>query len=312
MTIEEILPLSILNPKEFRELFHDPVDEFNINKKSNLYLHTLQIKDGSFNLDGLYDQLENTLLGYVCSRQNLTKGFDNKSQWGLFVKNVKKKLKTPDPNAGEGGELLLYAFLEEHLHAPKILSKMEIKTSSEHYVNGSDGIHILESSPNKYQLIFGESKMYADVRKGVKSAFESMGKIKQEGFGFDTWLMESEILKEIINPDKIKILESILLPSTATKPVLANSFGVFIGYEIDLTDYPLEDHDSTEIENHIRKLAKETIVGELQTIKNEIKNRGLGGHHFHVYALPFLKENKNGSIVGIKEVRFNLSNNLKK
>lgn len=42
-------------------------------------------------------------------------------------------------NNGELGELLLFCFLETHLGAPQILTKLELKTSISHYVNGADG-----------------------------------------------------------------------------------------------------------------------------------------------------------------------------
>ena len=66
---------------------------------------------------------------------------------------------------GELGELLLFCFLESQLKAPKILSKLELKTTSGLYVNGADGVHFLKLEDGNYQLIFGESKMYVDIKK---------------------------------------------------------------------------------------------------------------------------------------------------
>lgn len=305
------LPLSLLNRDRFLNLFYDPID-FNINMRSNLHLHVLRVKDGSFVLEQLFKEMTNSMFGYVYSRKKYKELRSDETRLGEFLMKACSQFKTPDPNSGEGGELLLYSFLEGHLGAPKILSKMEIKTSSEHYSYGSDGIHVLEIAPNEYQLIFGESKMYADAKRAIKASFASMGKVKQESFDYDTWLTESELLKEALDSDQIKILESILLPqeSLASGTKISNAFGVLVGFEIDVTDYPFEDHDDTQIENYIRDLAKDEISKEIDTIKNEITRRGLGAHHFHMYTLPFLKENVNGVVQGIEEVRYNLASRL--
>ena len=263
-------------------------------------------------MGNLFTEMANNILGYVYSRNKLDECQNDISNTLEFVTNAQEKFKTPDPTAGEGGELLLYSFLEGHLGAPKILSKMELKTSSEHYVHGSDGVHLLEGKPGEYQLIFGESKMYADIRQGIKSAFKSMGEIKQKRFESDTWLTESELLKESIDSNRIELLKSILLPPASDGLVTrkTNSFGVFLGFEIDVTTYPFEDHDDAEIENYICSRAKETIVNEIPTIRHEIIKRGLGGHHFHFYSTPFLKENINGKLCGIDNARFDMAAKL--
>ena len=305
------LPLSLLNRDRFLNLFYDPID-FNINVRSNLHLHILRVKDGSFVLEQLFKEMTNSMFGYVYSRKKYKELRSDETRLGEFLMKACSQFKTPDPNSGEGGELLLYSFLEGHLGAPKILSKMEIKTSSEHYSYGSDGIHVLEIAPNEYQLIFGESKMYADVKRAIKASFASLGKVKQEGFDYDTWLTESELLKEALESDQIKCLESILLPSSSVTSgtKVSNAFGVFVGFEIDVTDFPFEDHDDAQIEMHIRNLANNTISNEIETIKAEVTKLGLGAHHFHIYTLPFLKENVNGTIRGIEEVRYDIASRL--
>ena len=237
-----------------------------------------------------------------------------------FVTKAQAQFRAPDPNAGEGGELLLYSFLEAHLGAPKSLSKMELKTSSEHYVHGTDGIHLLEVGKDEYELIFGESKMYGDVKgqvgssvkRAIKAAFESIGKVQEDSFEFDTWLVESELLKESLDPAKIDALAAILLPSASGATVIrkSNAFGVFIGYELDATSFPFADLTSGQIEEQLRALAQSALEAELETIKNEVDGRGLGGYHFHIYAVPFLKRNVNGNVRGIENVRIDLAAQL--
>lgn len=315
------LPLSVLsNARDrFVNLFYEPKC-YNINKKTNLYLHVLRIDGGEFAVASLFKELKNISLSYALSRRKLKEVLDDPSRMVEFVSDVQEKFKSPDPKAGEGGELLLYSFLESHLAAPKLLSKMEIKTSYEHYVHGSDGVHFLQVSQNEYQLIFGESKMYANghagsagsVRKGIKAAFESMSEIRKKNFHSDSWLVESELLKESVDRVDIDLLKRVLLPSAAGPDTLrkSNAFGVFIGYELDVTTYPFEDFTSSEIEDYLKGLAYERIEHEMDMIRGEIRRRGLGGYQFHMYALPFLKHNVDGKVVGIEDIRLDLASAL--
>lgn len=316
---EPLLPLSLMNRERFISLFYEPVT-FHIQAKTAMHLHILRIDGGDFALAPLYTELANNSVSYVLSRQNMGKLLADQSRMMEFADKVKAQFKTPDPNAGEGGELLLYSFLEGHLGAPKILSKMELKTSVEHYVHGTDGVHLLQVADDDYQLIFGESKMYGDAvaqvgssaKRGIKAAFSSMGKVQEDAFAFDTWLVESELLKESLEQEKVELLASILLPSVqGPSPIQkSNAFGVFIGYELDVTKFPFADLTPADIEKQLRKLAQDAIAAEVETIKKEVTDRGLGGYHFHMYAVPFLKRSVNGKVRGIEDVRIDLSSRL--
>lgn len=309
-----------MNRDRFIDLFYQSVS-FNIHAKTAMHLHVLRVDGGDFALAPLFKELANSTLTYVLSRHNMAKALSDPSRMVEFVDKARSQFKAPDAKAGEGGELLLYSFLEAHLGAPKILSKMELKTSAEHYVHGTDGVHLLEVGNNEYQLIFGESKMYGDTkgrsgtsaRRGIKAAFESMGKVQEDAFEFDTWLVESELLKESIDDAKLDLLASVLLPpaSGEADPIRkSNAFGVFIGYELDVTQLPFADLTSSEVEERLRQLAADAVSNEIQTIKDEVDTRGLGGYAFHIYAVPFLKKNVNGTVRGIEDVRVGLAERL--
>jgi len=53
--------------------------------------------------------------------------------------------------------------LETHLNAPKILTKLEVKTAPNDYVKGADGVHLLQLNEQDFQLILGEAKRYGDL-----------------------------------------------------------------------------------------------------------------------------------------------------
>ena len=110
----------------------------------------------------LEEQLVDPMIDYAISRK-VKKQYSNRP--GSLSKKARTKFKEYSKNDGELGELLLFCFLESQLKAPKILSKLELKTTSGLYVNGADGVHFLKLEDGNYQLIFGESKMYVDIKK---------------------------------------------------------------------------------------------------------------------------------------------------
>ena len=147
------------------------------NKRDRLNLYALKINANEFNYDNLEEQLVDPMIDYAISRK-VKKQYSNRP--GSLSKKARTKFKEYSKNVGELGELLLFCFLESQLKAPKILSKLELKTTSGLYVNGADGVHFLKLEDGNYQLIFGESKMYVDIKKAFDNALKSLYEFKNE------------------------------------------------------------------------------------------------------------------------------------
>lgn len=318
---EPVLPLSLLasNRDRFNALFYEPVSVA-LQTKTNLHLHVLRVQNGDFDLARLYTELKNNSVAYVLSRLNYKKALEDPGRMMEVAAKVQSQFRMPDENAGEGGEVILYSLLEGHLGAPKVLSKMELKTSSDHYVYGSDGVHLLRTGVSSYQLIFGESKMYADsggvgtsAKLGIQAAFKSVGKVHEEGFDFDTWLVQSELLKEELDDDKLATLSAILLPTAGGGDDAIkkhNAFGIFVGYEVDVSDVKVEDLELEQIETELRKRATDAITAQHDLIKREVTDRGLGVYPIHLYAIPFAKRGVGDKAHGIKQIRMELATQL--
>lgn len=317
---EPVLPLSLLasNRVQFNGLFYEPVSVA-LQTKTNLHVHVLRVQNGNFDLTGLYRELKNNSIAYVLSRLNYQKAIADPGRWMEVASKVQAQFRKPDELAGEGGEVILYSLLEGHLGAPKVLSKMEVKTSSEHYVHGSDGVHLLRTGKDSYQLIFGESKMYGDsggvpsAKRGLRAAFKSVGKVHDDGFDFDTWLVQSELLKEEMDDAKLAALSAILLPSTGGGDDAIkkhNAFGIFVGYEIDVTDMKSEGMELEDIETELRKRATDAITAQHDLIKQEVINRGLGVYPIHLYAIPFAKRGAGDKAHGLTQIRMELAAQL--
>ena len=167
------MPLRIDVPEKFLNLFHKIFENEPIENGNKLNLFSLKISNNAFSYATLVEELGDILTAYALSRSAYDELCSQK-KYTTLVSQAKERLRKAESNDGELGEILLYTMLEAHLKAPKLLTKLELKTDPNHYVNGADGVHLLKIDDNTFQFIFGESKLYSDLKKGVKKAFESL------------------------------------------------------------------------------------------------------------------------------------------
>lgn len=255
-------------------------------QQSNVNLHILNIESNRFIYEKLVDELRDIIVTYVHSNRRLKEFNENNPSFSPkpFIGAI-RKFRQYTSNEDELGELLLYAFLESGPGAPKLLSKMELKTDANDYIKGSDGIHLLEDN-GCYQLIFGESKMYADLLDGARNAFDSIAEFKTNGLKFESGLIDTHVINEMVSEDGYEKIKSILLPSRNNGPDLDLSFGIFLGFELPVNDSTLS-MSSKDFRLWVNSYVSERAYSVIETIKRRINSHKLFGHEFHIYIVPF-------------------------
>ena len=284
--------------KQFKHITHSSISE-NIDD-GFLDLFLLPINARNFDCNSVSDNLIESVADYALSWKIRDK-YKDKAM--ALSKKAREKFKEATKNDGELGELLLFCFLEGHLEAPKILTKLELKTSNKLYVNGSDGVHLKKIAEQKYQLIFGESKTYSDLSNAFDNAFKSIGEFVNEinakgngksGINFEKGLISSHIESDIFEKDEEEILNVLLYPEEKGnyKFSLDDAFSIFIGYEIDIKD---EQQKCSNDEFPIEIEGK--IVNQIETYKGNvyklIQEYGLMGYTFYVFIMPFTNIDEN-------------------
>jgi len=278
----------------------DKFDELIIDEhgKNKLNLFMLKINSNVFDYKNLEDNLLEPLIDFSLSR-NIKDEYKHKP--AHLSKKAREKFINYIRNKGELGELLLYSFLESHLNAPKILSKLELKTSTSHYVNGSDGVHFLKLDNGNYQLIFGESKTIKGLTKALSDAFKSIDEFKREkntkgnaksGMSYEKSLISDHLSKETFSYEEKSFIKNIIYPTRESNFEVDDAFGIFVGYEIEISeeDKKLPNED---FRNKIKELVKNEVESKLTHITNKINEYKLYGHNFYIYILPFTELNKN-------------------
>ncbi|RUT40366.1 DUF1837 domain-containing protein [Paenibacillus anaericanus] len=267
---------------------------YKINKQqNNLELFTCPINANQFDYSSMVESLIESVADFSISRK--TKEKYQGSPMTLSQK-AREKFRNYKENKGELGEFLLFCFLEGHLNAPKILSKLELKTSTNMYVNGSDGIHFLKLPSGDYQLIFGESKLYDDLTTGLRDAFQSINDFLKEenqkgeeksGISYEKSLLSTSVFRETWTTEEELFIEQLIYPTNDRSFEVDDAFGIFVGFEINLDDKQRRlpnDKFRTMIDEHINEL----VAKKITNIENYIDQHELFGYNFYVYTMPFL------------------------
>jgi hypothetical protein len=272
----------------FLKLFYHEIADLALTRSNKLNLFILRIESNRFSYDALTQQLYDLIITFSLSRAEMDRLKDTPG--GQKYKLACERLRNHLSNEGELGELLLYSFLEAHLKAPKILTKLELKTSPNDYVKGSDGVHLLKVGDNNFQLIFGESKLYSNLEQGINKAFDSIMEFldkKKNKIAYEAHLLTSQLLKESVDEETYQFLKRIIVPTERDENIeLDNSFGIFLGFdfEIAIDKMLLENNAFREF---VRSETNGMTQKALKKIQENIENASLAGYNFYVYLMPF-------------------------
>ena len=251
---------------------------------SVLDVFILDIRSNRFVYDNLVNELYDIIITYALSNSRLSE-YEGSYGGKAFVE-ARKKLRDYVQNDGELGEILLYSFLESHLQAPKLLSKLEIKTASNDYVKGSDGVHLLSLSENEHKIVFGESKMRKQLLDGVSDAFRSIKKFADSKLAFETTLIDSQLIKTSVTQDEYLILKKVLLPTEGGDMNTDYSFGAFVGYEVAVSsaEKKLPNREYREL---LYERVKQQALDSFENVLSAIDRHELHGYNFYIYIVPF-------------------------
>lgn len=141
-----------------------------------------------------------------------------------------------------------------------------------------------------YQMIFGESKLYGDLKSGIISAFKSIKTMLDNDLDkmrYEVHLANTNLLKETVSEDSYEILKKILIPSENNENLnVDNSFGVFLGFDISIS----EDErrvSNAEFRTNMSEKVKSNINKIVPTINELLKKNEFIGYNFYFYIVPF-------------------------
>lgn len=270
----------------FKKVNHG--ERLNVQNRSNINLYYLDISDSAFDYMALRDFLLDSVGLYAYNRTQIQEFIDKGKLRSMSARAIRLMNENGKPDergtGNELGEMLLYAFMEGGLRAPKIMSKVEIATVGSYFKSHSDSVHLLKRTVNgqcSYQLVFGTSSIFSDVKGGIDHAFEALAAIKQ-GKVRERHMVDSTLMSHTYDDETKAKMTQILKPSKARQAEPDMAFGVFIGYSIDC---PYDDNEVFRAEA-VRKM-QANIRDAIPYIEQKVAELNLGMHSYYFYFLPF-------------------------
>jgi uncharacterized protein DUF1837 len=220
----DCLPTQLKNAEEIRGILKEVPITFKLpddRMVKTLLVYLPARNGGSCHSEFFKKVKEGILYNFVFSCSEVEKKLGLKSQDGaeeLFEKALRKL--SHHTAKGELGELILFTLLDVYFKAPKILSKVSLKTNPRMPVFGADAVHGQFQDGN-FKLYLGESKLYKNFNlaatKAVQSINSAKDKFKDEFDLLDSYMdfpniekkLESKIL-DLLNPFSEKDLSDVI------------------------------------------------------------------------------------------------------
>lgn len=269
-----------LRAKDFNNVF-TPVADATIGVKSHeaLKIFMLKIENNEFTYHGMTKLLNSNIGRYVFSRiamEQYRKTDDLESVGGEAAQYIREHA-----TGNELGDMLVYAFLEEVLNAPKLMSAIELGSAT----NKCSGIHLynVPGTAETFQLVYGASNIEGTLKSAIDNAFKTIEKLKQKRLTGDE-LVNCAAFNRCIDMETAQQIKQVVIPQKAGKNPPDTAFGVFLGYSINLDpeDYSPEDYPSI-----VRAKLTSDIQDHAIYIYQKIKFLRMGMHSFYIYVLPF-------------------------
>jgi hypothetical protein len=171
------------NADEIREILKEVEFSYTLadGRKVETLLVYLPITGGKSSHSEFFEKVKDGILNnFVLKCDEIEKklGLVNKhSAESLFLKSI--SMLSKHTAHGELGELLLFTLLDVYLKAPKLLSKITLKSSRTVAVHGADAVHG-QFYDGAFRLYLGEAKLHKDFKPAASKAAESMSNAKEK------------------------------------------------------------------------------------------------------------------------------------
>lgn len=272
----------------FFEVEHN--ETLGLRRKGQLRLFHMVMHSNKFFTDDLQAFLYKNLARYVFSRAKM-ENFKQNDELETAVSQAMRVMREngdADPEETGNGlsEILIYAFLEEVLHAPKIMSRVELYTELSQFKSECKGIHLLspkdEGGELHYQLVFGSSKIIGDLQDAIDQAFNTILKIEKKE-NREIVMIQKTAMDRMVKGEEAEKLKEIIMPCPKQSTSYNTAYGVFLGYSLGLRT----ENRGDEFETLAKQKMEYDIKYFAPYIAQKIKSNGLGNHSFYFYVVPF-------------------------
>lgn len=236
-------------------------------------------EDGKISLTEFFELVRNGILqNFIFSCKEIEKKLGMQSTTAmedLFDKALRKTSK--HTAQGELGELLLFTLLDVYLKAPKLLSKVSMKTVPTMPVFGADAVHG-QMVDGEFRVYLGESKLYKSFKSAATAAAASMVSAKSK-FDVEFDLLDSHMDFPNLDSEFEKTILDVLNPYTTIDSSKKIHSPCFIGFtQPDV----IFENDVDYVEAY-----KKVACQYVEDFFNKVEGKGLEAEEVTLLMLPF-------------------------
>lgn len=249
-------------------------------KVETLLIH-LPIKNGESNHFGFLELIKDELLhNFVLTCREIDRKLKRPNKIAIEQLFKKALSKVSQQTAhGELGELILFTILDVYLQAPRLLSKISLKTSSRMPVYGADSIHA-QFINGDLRLYLGESKLYTSFSGAASTAVDSI-KLAKDKYIQEFNLIDSHLDLPELDDESQEELIRILNPFENKNELNFIHSPCFIGFaDSDLIKDAENDEDFIQRYIHV-------AFGHIDDYFKKIESQGLDINSTTLLILPF-------------------------
>ncbi len=277
--------------KDFGSVFsHISTRTLSISATHDLQIYALKFDDFEFDYQALQKYLRSNIGYYFFSRAKIN-DYINEGDVVSVTYDAVDELKQIVSKTGiqpgdKLGEILLYAFLEDVLNAPKLMSAAEIGNFGGIKTSSSSGIHLLSlnTSPPSSQIVLGTSIINGNLCETIDQAFAKAAILRRNKNSERTFI-EANIFATAPSKEIRDQMEAILIPKESSAKRPDSAFGFFMGYS--LSHVSSNGKTVMQYQDAVLSQIKSDIDCNLDKIEDAISHNGLTGFPLYIYLLPF-------------------------
>ena len=290
-----------LKDKDMDRIFAEVpcAEDLGLRKPGQLRLFHLLVRDDKFYHEDLERWLYRNLSRYVFSRamlEQLKRDDDLDAAIDRAIQTMKENGQPDKKGVGnELGEMLIYAFLEGKLSAPKLMSRVELSTDLSQYRSVCESIHLFsgedETGAPFNQMVFGTSNIVGEIRYAIDNAFDAIMRIEARS-SREIQMVEKTAFDRTFDDSEIAFLRDVIIPAPNAQSKYRTAYGIFLGYSIGAI---AREHPEMSYEELVTRKMIADIHKHAQHIADKIKDNGLDDHSFYIYIVPFMDAETNKS-----------------
>lgn len=213
---------------------------------------TLDYELGQYRQDALVRLIRDTIISFALTPQEIetfiSQGDFGEMQvlaWSRISKVIKEK-------KGDYGEILLYLITEQFFNAPKLVTKVILKSSNKDQVKGFDCAHF-QFEENRLTLFLGEAKLHKSFYSGLSSAIGSITEHSTKDFMTDEFSILLPNVQKNVDVSQ-ELLDRVIPILNRTESL--DNVNICMPILIAFDAKEIQQGSSLRDEEHIKRLVK--------------------------------------------------------